>query len=40
MPILGAIFTITLVVKEAIILEGFSQIGEGSFSNRFFSGVT
>jgi len=32
-------FTIALVVKEVIILEGFSQIGIRSFFGLFSSGV-
>jgi hypothetical protein len=35
----GVLFTIALMVKEAIILKGFSQIDKGSFPNPFFSGV-
>jgi hypothetical protein len=37
--VLGVVFTNALVLKEAIILEGFSQICEGSFLNPFFDGV-
>jgi hypothetical protein len=35
----GVVFTIAFVMKEAIILKGFSQIGEGSFSSPFFGCV-
>jgi hypothetical protein len=36
---LGAIFTIALLVKEAIIFKCFNQIGKRSFSSPFFGGV-
>jgi hypothetical protein len=36
---LGVVFTITLVVKEDIILKGFSQIIKGPFPSNFFGGV-
>jgi hypothetical protein len=32
----SVVFTLALVVKQAIILGGFSQIGIGSFPNPFF----
>jgi hypothetical protein len=38
-PVLSVAFTIAFVVKEAIILGGFSQIGGRSFPNHFFGGV-
>jgi hypothetical protein len=37
--ILGSIFTIVFVVKKAIILRGFNQVGGGSFPNPFYGGV-
>jgi hypothetical protein len=35
MLVLGVVFTIVVVVEEAIILRGFSQIGKGSFPSPF-----
>jgi hypothetical protein len=39
MHVSSVIFTIVLVVKEVIILKGFSQIGGESFLNPFFGRV-
>jgi len=39
MLVLGAIFTIVFLLKEAIILGGFSQVGRGPFPNLFSSGA-
>jgi hypothetical protein len=39
MFVLGVAFTIALVVKEAIILNGFGQIVKGPFPNLFSGGV-
>jgi hypothetical protein len=33
--VLSVVFTIALVVKEAVILGGFNQICGGSFPNHF-----
>jgi len=37
--VLGAIFTIVLVVKEVVILGNFNQVCERPFPSPFFSGV-
>jgi hypothetical protein len=39
MLVLGVVFTIVLMLKEIIILQGFSQVGGGPFPNPFLSGV-